>query len=131
MFIVLICIILVHLFGYFTNNLDNLFISLLLLNESTIVLFDFMKMDDEKKNKKYLKKIVKTKKNSVMEKRRSDVNRNNNLINEEEDEYLLDLNKYHRGKKCIVRWIGFIIFWYFSPMIKEQFKLCALQKKRC
>ena len=119
MFIVLICIILVHLFGYFTNNLDNLFILLLLLNESTIVLFDFMKMDDEKKNKKYLKKIVKTKKNSVMEKRRSDANRNNNLINEEEDEYLLDLNKYHRGKKCIVRWIGFIIFWYFSPIVRE------------
>ena len=114
--IVLTCIILVHLFGYFTDNLDNLFILLLLLNESTIVLFDFMRMDDEKNNKKYLRK------NSVKEKiGKTDFNKNKNnkTIDEEEDEYLIDLNKYNRGKKCIVRWIGFIIFWYFSPIVKE------------
>ena len=114
--IVLTCIILVHLFGYFTDNLDNLFILLLLLNESTIVLFDFMRMDDEKINKKYLRK------NSAKEKiGKTDFNKNKNnkTIDEEEDEYLIDLNKYNRGKKCIVRWIGFIIFWYFSPIVKE------------
>lgn len=113
-FITIICIILVHLFGYFTDNLDNLFILLLLLNESTIVLFDFMRMDDEKNNKKYLKKTSTNEKIG-----KSDFNKNNNTIDEAEDEYLIDLNKYSRGKKCIVRWIGFIIFWYFSPIVKE------------
>ena len=114
--IVLTCIILVHLFGYYTDNLDNLFILLSLLNESTIVLFDFMRMDDEKNNKKYLRK------NSAKEKIGKtgfNKNKNNKTIDEEEDEYLIDLNKYNRGKKCIVRWIGFIIFWYFSPIVKE------------
>lgn len=118
--IVLIGIILVHLFAYFSNNLDNLFIILLLLNESTIVLFDFMKMDDEKNNKKYKQKIYK---NSLIKnnRRKSLEIKTNNTFDEEEDEYLIDLNKYNRGKKCIVRWIGFIIFWYFSPIVKELF----------
>ena len=118
--IAIIGIILVHIFAYFTNNLENLFIILLLLNESTIVLFDFMKMDDEKDNKKYLKK---SKKDMSMKKNRkkSDTSIYNNTFNEEEEEYLIDENKYNRGKKCIVRWIGFIIFWYFSPLIKGFF----------
>ena len=118
--IVLIGIILVHLFGYFTNNLDNLFIILLLLNESTIVLFDFMKMDDEKNNKKYLHKTNKKKLRKDM-KRKTEINIRSNTFDEEEEEYLIDENKYKRGKKCIVRWIGFIIYWYFSPVIKELF----------
>ena len=117
-FIALIGIILVHLLAYFTNNLDNLFIILLLLNESTIVLFDFMKMDDEKSNKKYKQKNYKStlQKNK---KRKTDFVKANNTFDEEEDEYLIDENKYHRGKKCIVRWIGFIIYWYFSPIVRE------------
>ena len=118
--IALIGIILVHIFAYFTNNLDYLFIIILLLNESTIVLFDFMKMDDEKENKKYLKK---EKKDITIKKnrRKSDMSTYNNTFNEEEVEYLIDENKYNRGKKCIVRWIGFIIFWYFFPVITDFF----------
>lgn len=116
--ITLIGIILVHLFGYFTNNLDNLFIIILLLNESTIVLLDFMKMDDDRNNKKYLQKDKKGYKRKYI-RRKSEVQKNNNTFEEDEVEYLMDENKYYRGKKCIVRWIGFIIFWYFSPMIKE------------
>ena len=117
--ITLIGIILVHLFAYFTNNLDNLFIIVLLLNESSIVLFDFMKMDDEKKNKKYLKKNYK----SILhkERRNSLLMRANNTFDEEEEEYLIDENKYNRGKKCIIRWIGFIFYWYFSPIAIKLF----------
>ena len=118
--IALVGIILVHLFAYFTSNLDNLFIILLLLNESTIVLFDFMKMDDEKNNKKYLHKTSKKKLRKDL-KRKTDINNKSNTFDEEEEEYLIDENKYNRGKKCIVRWIGFIIYWYFSPIIKELF----------
>ena len=114
-------IILVHLFAYFTNNLDNLFIILLLLNESTIVLFDFMKMDDEKDNKKYKQKNYKTTLKKDLKKINTDLGRSNNTFDEEEDEYLIDENKYKRGKKCIVRWIGFIIYWYFSPIAIELF----------
>jgi hypothetical protein len=117
--VALMGIILVHLFAYFTNNLDNLFIILLLLNESTIVLFDFMKMDDEKENKKYKKKNYKKLQREV--KRKSDVTRSSTTFDEEEDEYLIDENKYNRGKKCIVRWIGFIFYWYFSPITRELF----------
>ena len=117
--VALMGIILVHLFAYFTNNLDNLFIILLLLNESTIVLFDFMKMDDEKENKKYKKKNYKKLQREV--KRKSDVTRSSTTFDEEEDEYLIDENKYNRGKKCIVRWIGFIFYGYFSPSTRELF----------
>ena len=117
--ITLIGIILVHLFAYFTNNLDNLFIIVLLLNESSIVLFDFMKMDDEKKNKKYLKKNYKS--TLHKERRNSLLMRANNTFDEEEEEYLIDENKYNRGKKCIIRWIGFIFYWYFSPIAIKLF----------
>ena len=44
-------IFLAHLVAYLTNNLENFFIILLLLNESTIVMIEFMKMDDEKNKK--------------------------------------------------------------------------------
>ena len=117
--ITLIGIILVHLFAYFTNNLDNLFIILLLLNESSIVLFDFMKMDDEKKKKKYLLKNYKP--TLQKERRKSALMRSNNTFDEEEEEYLIDENKYNRGKKCIIRWIGFIFYWYFSPIAIKLF----------
>ena len=117
--ITLIGIILVHLFAYFTNNLDNLFIILLLLNESSIVLFDFMKMDDEKKKKKYLLKNYKP--TLQKERRKSALMRSNNTFDEEEEEYLIDENKYNRGKKCIIRWIGFIFYWYFSPLAIKLF----------
>ena len=117
--IALVGIILVHLFAYFTSNLDNLFIILLLLNESTIVLFDFMKMDDEKDNKKYKKKNYKKLQKEI--KRKSEYSKSATAFDEEEDEYLIDENKYNRGKKCIVRWIGFIFYWYFSPIARELF----------
>ena len=117
--ITLIGIILVHLFAYFTNNLDNLFIIVLLLNESSIVLFDFMKMDDEKKKKKYLQKNYKS--SLHKERRNSLLMRANNTFDEEEEEYLIDENKYNRGKKCIIRWIGFIFYWYFSPIAIKLF----------
>ena len=119
--IALIGIISVHIFAYFTSSLANLFIIVLLLNETTIVLFDFMKMDDEKGNKKYLKKEKRELPLKKNRRKSESLNYNNNTFNEEEEEYFIDENKYKRGKKCIVRWIGFIIFWYFSPLIKELF----------
>ena len=112
-------ILLAHLIAYLTNNLENFFIILLLLNESTIVLVDFMKMDDEKDKKKYLKNNKP--KNNLMRgnnKRKSDFGIIlKRTFDEDDEEYLIDENKYHRGKKCINRWIGFILFWYFYPMI--------------
>ena len=119
--IALIGIISVHIFAYFTSSLANLFIIVLLLNETTIVLFDFMKMDDEKGNKKYLKKEKRELPLKKNRRKSESLNYNNNTFNEEEEEYFIDENKYKRGKKCIVRWIGFMIFWYFSPLIKELF----------
>lgn len=114
-------ILLAHLIAYLTNNLENFFIILLLLNESTIVLVEFMKMDDEKDKKRYLKNN--RPKNNVMRghsKRKSDFGIiQKRTFEEEDEEYLIDENKYHRGKKCINRWIGFILFWYFYPMIKQ------------
>ena len=45
--------------------------------------------------------------------------KNNFDEDEEEKEYLIDENKYYRGKKCIIRWIGFILFWYCFPILKD------------
>ena len=118
----LIGIFFVHLIGYFTNNLANFLIILLLLNESTIILMELMKMEDEKNNKKYIQKL--------MIQKNTKINRNNRKKDEKEDEkqnmeeinneYLIDKSKYDRGKKCIKRWIGFFIFWYFSPVLKNK-----------
>ena len=118
----LIGIFFVHLIAYFTNNLANFIIILLLLNESTIILMDLMKMEEEKSNKKYFKKIIPQKYSNKKE--NSEKNKENKIeekkkIDEINEEYFIDEIKYHRGKKCIMRWIGFIIFWYFSPILKE------------
>ena len=117
-------ICLAHIIAYLTNNLENFFIILLLLNESTIVLNDFRKMDDEKETKEYIKKN-KSKKNNEERtgKRKSDfgmgtyIQKKNSI--EEDEEYLIDKKKHHRGKKCLLRWIGFLLSWYFFPMIKK------------
>ena len=118
----LIGIFFVHLIAYFTNNLANFIIILLLLNESTVILMDLMKMEEEKSNKKYIKKIIPQKYSNL--KKNSEKNNESKIeekktIEEINEEYLIDESKYHRGKKCIMRWIGFIIFWYFSPILKE------------
>jgi hypothetical protein len=113
-------IILAHLIAYLTNNLENFFIILLILNESVNVLISFMKMDEEKESKKYIKTNNKNIKNY---KRKNTFGMGNYMkqktYDEEDEEYLIDENKYHRGKKCITRWIGFLLFWYFFPMIKR------------
>ena len=117
--VALMGIILAHLVAYFTKNLEFFFIILLLLNESTIVLIDFMKMDNEKNDKKYIHKN----KMQLQSKRKSAFTfgqyKSTKIIDEEDEDYLLDKKKHKRGKKCITRWIGFIFFWYFFPMIKE------------
>ena len=116
----LIAIFLFHLFGYLTHNFFNFLIFLILLNESTIILMDFMKMENEKENKKYYKKIISEINSNKHNKKKSDVNILNNIIlNEEDEEYSVDEKNYHRGKKCIRRWMGFIIFWYFFPLLKK------------
>ena len=115
----IMAIFLAHLLAYFTNNLENFFIILLLLNESTIVLIDFMRMDDEKENKKYLNKDKNKDTNRRHKRRKSDFGIiKKKILDEDDDEYLIDENKFHRGKKCITRWMGFILFWYFYPKIK-------------
>ena len=96
-----------HLIAYFTNNLENFLIIILLLNESTAVLIDLMEMGDKKDDKNYNKNNKDNKKKKEKEK-----------ICNHNEEYLIDKYKYFRGKKCAVRWIGFIIFWYFFPLIK-------------
>ena len=81
-----------------------------------------MKMDDEKENKKYKqKKNYKDNNKKNIKKIKTDFGKSNNTFDEEEVEYLIDENKYKRGKKCIIRWIGFIIYWYFSPIARELF----------
>ena len=118
----LIGIFFVHLIGYYTNNLANFIIILLLLNESTVILMDLMKMEDEKNNKKYIKKNIPQEHSNINKYSRKknvkeiEEKRNSDYIDEE---YFIDESKYHRGKKCIMRWIRFIIFWYFSPILKE------------
>lgn len=114
-------IFLAHLVAYLTNNLENFFIILLLLNESTIVMIEFMKMDDEKNKKKYLKKHQPKKSVMINNKRKNEFGliKKKSYDDEDDDEYLIDKKKFRRGKKCIIRWIGFILFWYFYPMIKE------------
>ena len=112
---VLIAIIAAHYIAYILKNLDSFFILILLLNESIIVLTNFMKMDEEKYQKKYLNK---NKKNFQKNKRKNEFGMmKNNTFDEEEEQYYIDENKYNRGKKCIIRWIGFILFWYFYPSI--------------
>lgn len=114
-------IIIAHLIAYFTNNLENFFIILLLLNESIFVLIDFMEMDDEKENKKYFKKTKIQKIPNRNNKRKScdfiSIEKKN--FEKDEEEYLIDEKKYFRGKRCIIRWIGFILFWYFFPVVKN------------
>lgn len=114
-------IFLAHLVAYLTNNLENFFIILLLLNESTIVMIEFMKMDDEKNKKKYLKKNRPKKSMMINNKRKNEFGliKKKSYDDEDDDEYLIDKKKFRRGKKCIIRWIGFILFWYFYPMIIE------------
>ena len=110
-------IFLAHLIAFLTNNLENFFIILLLLNESTIVLNDFRKMNEEKNHKKYIYK------NKLKNKRKTDFGMGNYInqtnSDEDDDEYLKDKKKHHRGKKCVNRWIGFMLFWYFFPMISK------------
>lgn len=114
-----------HLIAYFTNNLENFFIIVLLLNESISVLTDLMEMDDEKNTKKYLNKTKNIKKipNLMICRRKSSSGNIGNKIDDdfekEEEQYLNDKNKYRRGKKCIIRWIGFLLFWSFFPVIKN------------
>ena len=116
----LIAIFLFHLFGYLTHNFFNFLIFLILLNESTIILMDFMKMEKEKENKKYYKKIISEISINKHNKKKSDTNvMRNKTMDEEDEEYLIDEKNYHRGKKCILRWMGFIIFWYFFPLLKN------------
>ncbi len=114
-------IILAHFIAYLTNNLEYFFIILLLLNESTNVLIAFMKMDEEKGNKKYINNNNIN--NNINNKRKNNFGIVNyykkKTLDEENEDYLFDENKYHRGKKCITRWIGFLLFWYFFPMIKK------------
>ena len=119
----LIGIFIAHLIAYLTNNLENFFIILLLLNESVIILNDFRKMDIEKANKKYINK------NTILtnvirhgKKRSSDFGMGKYKItnlDEEDEEYLIDKKKHHRGKKCLIRWTCFLLFWYFFPMVKK------------
>ena len=112
----LIALFFAHLFAYLTNNLANFFIILLLLNESAVVLMDFMKMNNEKENKKYIHKN----KNEIKNDRKKNFGSLKKItFDEDEKEYLIDENKYYRGKKCIMRWIWFILFWYFFPIFKD------------
>ena len=115
----LIAIFFAHLFAYLTNNLANCFIILLLLNESAIVLMDFMKMNDEKDNKKYLDKNILNK--SANLRRRKTISADLPKIDYDEDknEYLIDRGIYYRGKKCVIRWMWFILYWYFFPILKN------------
>ena len=73
----------------------------------------------KKRKKKYLLKNYKP--TLQKERRKSALMRSNNTFDEEEEEYLIDENKYNRGKKCIIRWIGFIFYWYFSPLAIKLF----------
>ena len=112
----LIALFFAHLFAYLTNNLANFFIILLLLNESAVVLMDFMKMNNEKENKKYIHKN----KNEIKNDRKKNFGSLKKItFDEDEKEYLIDENKYYRGKKCIMRWIWFILFWYFFSIFKD------------
>ena len=116
----LIAIFFVHLIGYLTNNLANFLIILLLVNESTIILMDLMKMEEEKGNKKYVNNIGEYRSLFRNGRRKSDfgiIHKKNNDV--DNNEYLIDENRYNRGKKCILRWIGFIFFWYFFPFLKN------------
>ena len=118
--ITLMGILLAHFVSYFTSNLANFLIIILLLNESTIVLLELMKMEDEKKNKMYLNKNNVNKIIAENNKRKSeDGIIAKKMFDEIEDEYFNDENKYNRGKKCILRWIGFLLFWYFFPVLSN------------
>ena len=118
----IIAIFFAHLFAYLTSNLSNFFIILVLLNESAVVLMDFMKMNDEKNSKKYIYKKIISKninKNKGRKSVHEKIKKPNSDDDENEKEYLIDENKYYRGKKCIIRWIGFILYWYFFPILKD------------
>ena len=112
-----------HSVAFYTNNLENFFIILLLLNESTIVLNDFRKMNEEKAHKKYIYKNKIKNRTARGALRKNDFGMGNYINNknndEEDDEYLKDKKKHHRGQKCVRRWIGFMLFWYFFPMISR------------
>ena len=112
-----------HSVAFYTNNLENFFIILLLLNESIIVLNDFRKMNEEKAHKKYIYKNKIKNRTARGALRKNDFGMGNYINNknndEEDDEYLKDKKKHHRGQKCVRRWIGFMLFWYFFPMISR------------
>ena len=120
----------VHLIAFYTNNLSYFSIILLLLNESVVILSDFMTMNEEKEKKKYIKNKLITKisnESEINNKSKYYMRRKSSSITykaykkdeEVEEEYLKDEMKYLRGKKCIKRWIGFIVFWYFFPIISD------------
>lgn len=119
----LIGIFLAHFIAYLTNNLENFFIILLLLNESTIVLNNFRKMDEEKRTKKLISKNSAKLVDKYNGKRKADFGMGDYIqkmhFDEDDEEYLINKKKHHRGKKCLLRWIGFLLFWYFFPMIKK------------
>ena len=126
----LLLLLFVHLIAFYTNNLGYFSIILLLLNESVVILSDFMTMNEEKEQRKYIKNKLITKKSNNSEintknkyysrRKSSSITYKNYKKDEEvEEEYLKDEMKFLRGKKCIKRWIGFIVFWYFFPILSD------------
>ena len=93
--------IIIHAIVIFFFEFENFFIVVLLINESVVILGKFLKMKERKENKLDY--------TDSDEKSESDSDSDN--VREE----LL----YKRGKKCLRRWMIFIIYHYLFPIISS------------
>jgi len=91
----------IHVIVIFFFDFENFFIVVLLINESVIILGKFLKMKERKENKLDY----------------SDSEEQSEIDSDSDNEREEML--YKKGKKCIRRWMIFIIYHYLFPIISS------------
>jgi len=103
--------IIIHAIVIFFFEFENFFIVVLLINESVVILGKFLKMKERKENK--------------LDYTDSDEKSESDSDSDNEREELL----YKRGKKCLRRWMIFIIYHYLFPIISSYILLFIENKE--
>ncbi len=103
--------IIIHAIVIYFFDFENFFIVVLLINESVVILGKFLKMKERKENK--------------LDYTDSDEKSESDSDSDNEREELL----YKRGKKCLRRWMIFIIYHYLFPIISSYILLFIENKE--
>ena len=102
--------IVIHFVAIFFFEFENFFIVVLLINESFIILGKFLKMKERKENK-------------------LDFSDSEDLNESDSDsEYEREERLFKRGKKCLKRWIVYIIYHYLFNKVSD-YILLSFDKK--